>query len=149
MATPEEARRLAVFIADQAEADAQNASLRLMRLMGPEYAARWLSDLQRTLHELPDFPGPRAHAIDEEASARYGYEVRRLLYYSPQLRQQRRGSRAPSRRGTPYRVLYTILPPAPDEDEGIIRILRVLHGAQQTGDGDSAQAEDAGEGGTL
>ena len=51
----------------------------------------------------------------------YGYEVRRMLYFGPDSR----------RSGTPYRVLFTILPPPPDEDEAIIRVLRILHGAQR------------------
>jgi hypothetical protein len=57
-----------------------------------------LAGLRRAIDELPDFPGPRSHAIDERASARYGYEVRRMLYYGPTRR----------RTGTPYRVLFTM-----------------------------------------
>jgi plasmid stabilization system protein ParE len=95
--------------------------LRLARLLNPDYAFRWYTDLRRAIAGLANFPGPLAHARDEEASAYYGFEVRRMLYFGP-------GSR---RSGTPYRVLFTILPPPPDEDETIIRVLRVLHGSQE------------------
>ncbi len=74
--------------------------------------------------ELADFPGPLSHARDEEASVRYGREVRRLLYYGPTRR----------RTGTPVRILFTVLPPDPEEPpetaEAVIFLLRLLHGAQ-------------------
>lgn len=44
-----------------------------------------------------------SHAIDEAASAVYGYEVRRFLYYGPTNK----------RTGTPVRILFTVLPPRP------------------------------------
>ena len=70
------------------------------------------------------FPGPLSHAKDEEASALYGREVCRLLYFGPTYR----------RTGTPVRILFTILPPDPNEPletaESAILLLRLLHGAQ-------------------
>jgi hypothetical protein len=42
-----------------------------------------------------------------------------MLYYGPTGR----------RSGTPYRVLFTIIEPAPGENEGVVRVLRILHGA--------------------
>ena len=71
---------------------------------------------------LMDFPGPLSHARDEEASAAYGREIRRLLYYGPTRR----------RTGAPARVLFTLLPPAGDDPqaEAVIFLLRLLHGPQ-------------------
>ena len=76
---------------------------------------------------MTDFDGvprPLSHARDEAASARYGREVRRLLYYGPTR----------SRSGTPVRILFTIFPPAPDDPpetaESVIFLLRLLHGAR-------------------
>lgn len=133
---PEDERLYAVFVTDRAEADVQNAALRIARLLGPDYAARWQSDLEQTLAELARFPGPRSHARNDAARDLYGYEVRRLLYFGPSA-QPDRGR--PRRAGTPYRVLFTILPPAPGETESLIRVLRVLHGAQSLGAGDAEE----------
>jgi plasmid stabilization system protein ParE len=129
---PEGERLYAVFVTDRAEADVQNAALRIACLLGPDYTARWQSDLEQALAALANFPGPRSHARDEKASELYGYEVRRLLYFGPSTRPEARRSRRSS--GTAYRVLFTILPPAPGETESLIRILRVLHGAQSLGE---------------
>ena len=61
--------------------------------------------LARAIFGLTGFPGPLSHARDEEASAFYGREVRRLLYYGPTCR----------RSGTPVRLLFSIVPPDPTE----------------------------------
>ncbi len=134
---PEGERRYAVFVTDRAEADAQNAALRLARQLGPDYVARWQSDLEKALAELAHFPGPRSHARDEEASALYGYEVRRLLYFGPSTQPGQNRTRRGS--GAAYRVLFTIMPPAPGESESLIRVLRVLHGAQSLQEGGSEE----------
>jgi plasmid stabilization system protein ParE len=110
-----------VLESDQAQAEREATFLRLGRIVGPEYAQQWHDGLLLAIAELAGFPGPRAHATDEGASARYGVEVRRMLYFGPGRR----------RSGTPYRVLFTVIPSADDEEEAIIRVLRVLHGAQQ------------------
>ena len=69
-------------------------------------------------------PASISHAREEEVSAYYGREVRRMLYYGPTKR----------RSGTPVRILFTILPPDPDDPpetaESVIFLLRLLHGAQ-------------------
>jgi len=79
--------------------------------------------LSRILSDLPNFPGPLSHARDEEASVHYKREVRRLLFYGSTRRS-----------GTPVRILFTLLPPAPDDPpktaETVIFLLRLLHGAQ-------------------
>jgi hypothetical protein len=45
-----------------------------------------------------------------------------MLYHGPGKKR---------RSGTPYRVLFTVIEPAPGEDEGVIRVLRILHGAAE------------------
>ncbi len=124
--------RYRVTETEPAEAEREAAYLRLARLLDPDYAFRWYEDLRRAIEDLAGFPGPLSHARDEEASAFYGYEVRRMLYFGP-------GNR---RLGTPYRVLFTILPFAPDEDEAVIRVLRVLHGAQRLAEPQNEAGED-------
>ncbi len=55
----------------------------------------------------------------------YSRERRRMLYYGPTKR----------RTGIPIRVLFTLLPPAPDDPpetaETVIFLLRLLHGPQR------------------
>ena len=108
---------------DPADADLERLNFFHNR-RDPDYAARWEADLQKALQELTDFPGPLSHARDEEASAYYGREVRRMLYYGPTKR----------RTGTPIRVLFTLLPPdpadPPETAESVILLLRLLHGVQ-------------------
>ena len=43
-----------------------------------------------------------------------------MLYFGPTHR----------RSGTPYRILFTIVEPPEGEDEGVLRVLRILHGAR-------------------
>ena len=47
-------------------------------------------------------------------------EVRRALYFGPTRR----------RSGVPYRILFRILDPVQGEDEGVLQVLRVLHGVR-------------------
>lgn len=120
----ESPRRYVVVESDRFEADRDRAILSVNRLLGPKSAGEWAAGLSRTLSALPRFPGPLSHAQDEEASAFYGREVRRLLYYGPTRR----------RSGMPVRLLFTILPPDPAEPletaESVLFLLRLLHGAQ-------------------
>ena len=113
-----------VITSDRAAQEQEDAVFHLSRLVGPDYATAWYIHLSRAIQDLPVFPGPRSHAIDEEASLRYGCEVRRMLYFGPGARRSR----------TPYRVLFTIFSPGRDEDESTILVLRILHGAQQLAD---------------
>ena len=113
----------AVVYSDPADADLERMSFQL-NSRGPEYAAKWETGLRQAVQELSNFPGPLSHARDEEASVHYGREVRRMLYYGPTKR----------RTGSPVRILFTLLPPAPDDPsetaETVIFLLRLLHGAQ-------------------
>ncbi len=112
-----------VVVSDPADADLERMNTSLNR-RDPDYAARWEAGLSQALQDLLGFPGPLSHARDEEASAHYNREVRRMLFYGPTKR----------RSGTPVRVLFTLLPPAPDDPpetaETVIFLLRLLHGPQ-------------------
>ncbi len=116
--------QLVVVESDPFEADRDRAILSVSRLLGPKAAGEWASGLSRILSALPGFPGPLSHARDEVASAFYGREVRRLLYYGPTRR----------RSGTPVRLLFVVLSPDPAEPpetaESVVFLLRLLHGAQ-------------------
>lgn len=117
-------RRFVAVESDRFEADRDRAILSVNRILGPRHAGEWAAGLSRAISALPDFPGPLSHAQDEEASAYYGREVRRLLYYGPTRR----------RSGTPVRLLYTILPPDPTEmpetAESVLFLLRLLQTLQ-------------------
>lgn len=116
-----------------AEAERDAVYLRLNRLFGPEYAARWLTGLMQAMNALGEFPGPRSHPRDEKTSERLRVGVRRMLYHGPGKR----------RSGTPYRVLFTINEPAPGENEGVVRVLRILHGAADPFSPEPADQESA------
>ena len=107
----------------QYEADYEAAFLRRVS-QDADFAGRWLKRLDEVLADLTGFPGPLSHTRDEAASAIFGREVRRMLYYGPTNR----------RTGTPVRILFTVLPPDPTEPpetaESVILLLRLLHGAQ-------------------
>ncbi len=117
-------RRFAIVESDRFEVDWDRAILFFNRSLGPDRAQEWAVGLARAISALPDFPGPLSHARDEEASDFYGREVRRLLYYGPTRR----------RSGTPARLLFSLLPPDPDEPpetaETVVFLLRLLFGAQ-------------------
>jgi plasmid stabilization system protein ParE len=123
---PEPSRRYQVETTDRAAAEREDAFLNLLRY-SPEYAGRWLKGLNRALTNLPDFPGPRSHAVDPEATALFGRETRRMLYFGPTRR----------RSGIPYRVLFTVIEPTGGETHGVIRVLRIVHGAQLLGQPDA------------
>jgi plasmid stabilization system protein ParE len=109
---------------DGFDAERQQAFLYLIRVAGPDYAGRWLTGLVRAIAALAEFPGPRAHALQELASERFRVEVRRLPYDGPGHR--RRG-------GTRYRILFSVADPAYGELEGVIRILRIRHSSADEG----------------
>jgi plasmid stabilization system protein ParE len=112
-----------LITSDQAEMDRDRLYLSRLR-QDPDYAKRWDDGLTAALDNLLGFPGPLSHAKDEAASALFGREVRRLLYYGPTRR----------RTGVPSRILFTLLPPAegepPETAETAILLLRLLHGTQ-------------------
>lgn len=134
--TPDPAApRYRIEEADLAEADREDAFFWLLSTIGPEYADAWHRELLQAIQQLAEFPGPRAHPVVRPATGERP-EIRRMLYHGP------RGRR--SRTQTRYRVLFTIITPAQGEGEGVIRVLRVLHGARQT-EGPNGTEQDDGE----
>ncbi len=115
--TPEP--RYVVFETDTAKAERDSVFTYLLPLLGPRVAADWYDGLGQAIAGLAELPGPLSHPIDTEATAYFGYDVRRLLYKGP----KRRASFG-------YRVLFTVLPPPPNEPETIVRVVRVLHTAR-------------------
>lgn len=123
-----------IVTSDQADADRDRFYLyHLSR--SPGFAQDWYAGLLKAVADLTEFPGPLSHARDEEASTRFGREVRRLLYYGPTRR----------RSGIPVRILFTVLPPAPDDPpetaESVILLLRLLHGSRPLSFDDTAEHE--------
>ena len=121
---PEEAsRRYVIVYSDRASADLDSLNL-FHNGRDHVYADRWNGAFHQAVNDLTGFPGPFSHARDEDATGHYSREVRRLLYYGPTRK----------RSGTPVRILFTILPPAPDEPpetaEAVIFLLRLLRGGQ-------------------
>jgi hypothetical protein len=70
----------------QYEADRETAFLRRLS-QDPDFAGFWLKRLGEVIADSLDFPRPLSHARDEAASALFGREVRRILYYGPPLRR--------------------------------------------------------------
>lgn len=112
----EELPRYLVEFTEPALMEADAAYLTLSAQAGPEFAIRWYEGLFLAVQTLSTLP--RSHAIAPENDA-YGIEVRRLLYSGPSRRSS----------GRVYRVLFYIIEPI-DEEEGIVRILHVWHGAK-------------------
>ena len=129
-------RRYIVVESDRYDDDRDTHFLFVNRVLGPDYAKKWFVELGKTTDDLTKFPGPLSHTRDEEASARFGREVRRLLYYGPTRR----------RSGIPVRILFTVLPPDPDDPpetaESVILLLRLLHSSRPLSFEDAMDEED-------
>lgn len=92
----------AFVVSDPAEADRDRLFLYYSR-DDPSFGKRWYDELQISLDNMGEFPGPLSHARDEAASDYFGREVRQMLCYGPTRR----------RTGRPVRVLFTVPPPDP------------------------------------
>ena len=108
-----------VIITEEAEEE-QKEIFHYLFARSPDFAEVVREGLASAINSLADFPGPLAWAIDNEATDIYGFQVRRISYS---------GTRK-SRLKTPYRILFTLIPPADTDDETVIRILRVLRGSR-------------------
>jgi len=106
---------------ERAEGDRDAIFLRLTPIIGPERANDIDIGLRTAIADLSEFPGPKANAVDIDASETFGIEVRRAFYRGP----------AGRRLSTPYRIFYTIIEADAEHPIGIIRVLRVLHGSQE------------------
>jgi hypothetical protein len=118
-AEPDEPTRYEIALGDLASDERDRAYLDWLG-RDPDFAPLWLEGLSRALNGLNEVPGPRAHAIDEEASLLFGREVRRLLYRGPKGCRTR----------LVHRVYYALFEPAHTGEEGVIRVLRILPGAR-------------------
>jgi len=106
-----------VEFTEPAQIEADAVYLWFSERVGLDYAIRWYEGLLLAARELSSLP--RANPIAPE-SDRYDVEVRRLLYYGP---SKRRGRQV-------YRLLFHIIEPQEQEDEGVVRILHIWHGAK-------------------
>ena len=79
--------RYVIVESDRFDADRDRVILSVYGLLGPERANEWAKGLARAIFGLTGFPGPLSHARDEEATAFYGQEVRRMLFYGPTRRR--------------------------------------------------------------
>jgi plasmid stabilization system protein ParE len=96
-----------VEMSESAEAEADQIYLWISQ-RSPESAARWYSGLLKACQSLSVFPH-RFPVLPRELA------VRRMLYGK-------------------YRVLYRIVEPQDEEEEGIVRVLHIHHGARQQTD---------------
>jgi len=119
--SPEQPKRYRIEESDLAEADREAAFLWQMSLHGPEYADRWHRGPLDVIQQIGDFPGPLSHPIVREGTETQR-EVRRALYYGPGHRR--------SRSTTRYRILFIVIT-AENNDEGVVRVLRIVHGARE------------------
>lgn len=108
-----------VIISEEAEAE-QKAIFHYLFARSPDFAEVVRDGLASAIISLPNFPGPLAWSIDNEATDLYGFEVRHVSYS---------GTRK-SRLKTPYRILFTLIPPADPDHETVIHMLRILRGSR-------------------
>jgi plasmid stabilization system protein ParE len=101
-----------IEVSEAAEAEIDNAYLWLSK-DSPERAARWHAGLLDAIDSLSEFP--RRYRLVSR-TARRGHEVRRLLY---------------GRGRNVFRIVYAVIEPTHDDDDAVIRVLHVLHGARE------------------
>jgi len=100
-----------IEISSVAEAEADNAFLRLSQLMSSTKANQWYSGLLQAIESLSHMPKRCPLARENE-------------YFSQEIRQLQHG-----RGRNSYRILFTILE---EQEASTIRILHIRHGTQQT-----------------
>ncbi|PZV12326.1 MAG: plasmid stabilization protein [Leptolyngbya sp.] len=100
-----------IEISSVAEAEADNALLRLSQLMSSTEANQWYSGLLQAIESLSHMPKRCPLARENEY---FSQEIRQLLY---------------GRGRNSYRILFTILE---EQEASTIRILHIRHGTQQT-----------------
>lgn len=108
--------RYAVIFSDEAQAEAEAIYLSLSQRLSLAYATRWFEDLIKQAEQNLSF-FPARFAVAPEHTLYPNVVVRRMLY---------------GRGRFVYRLLYHIIEPDQPGELGMVRILRVLHGAQQT-----------------
>ncbi|MEM9276722.1 MAG: type II toxin-antitoxin system RelE/ParE family toxin [Cyanobacteria bacterium P01_F01_bin.143] len=100
-----------IEISSVAEAEADNAFLRLSQIASPVQAAQWYEGLLSAISSLVQMPKRCSLARENKY---FSQEIRQLLYG--------RGRNA-------YRVLFTILD---GQDVSTVRILHIRHSSQRT-----------------
>lgn len=100
-----------IEISSVAEAEADNAFLRLSQLMSSTKANQWYSGLLQAIESLSHRPKRCPLARENEY---FSQEIRQLLY---------------GRGRNSYRILFTILA---GQEMSTIRILHIRYGTQQT-----------------
>lgn len=102
-------KRLAVVLAPSVQ-DQITAQMLHIAADSVDNALAWEDCLSLAIDQLGDVPG---HAVDEDASERLGYEVRKLVF-----------------EGT-YVIHFRV-----DESMGVIRVLNFRHGARLPSQGE-------------
>ena len=110
-----------IEIAEGAEAEAHAAYLWLSQ-RNPEFAGRWYKGLLAAIDDLTFFPRKW------ERAPAHGPGARRMLYGTG---------------GSRFRVIYLVIEPEEEGEEGLIRVVHVLHGARRP---PTEQDSDGGEG---
>ena len=100
-----------IEISSVAEAEADNAFLRLSQLTSPEQAKQWYEGLLKAIESLSEMPKRCSLARENE---HFSQEIRQLLY---------------GRSRNSYRILFTIIE---SNNISTVRILHIRHAAQQT-----------------
>lgn len=100
-----------IEISSVAEAEADQAFLRLSQVTSPSQASRWYSGLLQAIESLSEMPRRCPLARENQY---FSQEIRQLLY---------------GRGRNSYRVLFTILE---GQDVATVRVLHIRHASQQT-----------------
>ncbi|MBW4667784.1 MAG: type II toxin-antitoxin system RelE/ParE family toxin [Cyanomargarita calcarea GSE-NOS-MK-12-04C] len=100
-----------VEISSVAEADADNAFLRLSQITSPTTASQWYAGLLQAIESLSQMPKRCSIARENEF---FSQEIRQLLY---------------GRGRNLYRILFTIIE---EREVSTVRILHIRHATQQT-----------------
>jgi plasmid stabilization system protein ParE len=94
-----------VVLTVRARAEAR-AAVHWLHDRSPAAATRWYAGLAKAINTLDR--NPERHPVSEDASARFGFEVREMLY-----RQRRRV----------YRILFSV-------EGAVVNVLAIRHSAQ-------------------
>ena len=100
-----------IEVSSLAEAEADNAFLRLSQVASPTQATQWYAGLLKAIESLVQMPKRCSLARENEY---FSQEIRQLLY---------------GRGRNSYRILFTILD---GQDVSTVRILHIRHASQQT-----------------
>lgn len=100
-----------IEVSEPAEAEIDNAYHYLL-LRSPQAATKLRNGFAKAIHSLSQVPSRCPFAPE---NGKLDRPIRQLLY--------RNGS-------TTYRILFVVIEPI-DDNPGLVRVLRVLHGAQQ------------------